>query len=223
MTATMTTPLAARSTGSQGSPVRPMATDPDSLGWLRDLAPESPAREAAAAKLHALLLRITRGEFARRAAHVPPRGRDGLDDLCVQAASDALLAVLGKLRQYRGQSRFTTWAAKFAIYEISVRLRRHAWRERRIATDGAVLDRLVDPAPEPVARLLEQEAVEQLNRAMQQQLTDRQRMIFRAAVLEDVPIDVLAERLESSRGAIYKTVHDARRKLRRAIDEMEES
>ena len=200
--------------------MRSPAMDPDSEAWVRDLDASSPTRERAAARLHALLLRIARSEGARRLLTVPPRGREELDDLCMHAANDALLGVLAKLRDFSGQSRFTTWAAKFVIYEISTRLRRHAWRQRRISTDGEVLDQMVDPAPHPLAALQGSEALAQLNRAMHEQLSERQRMVFRAAVLEEVPIDVLAGRLESTRGAIYKMVHDVRRKLRRALDDM---
>jgi RNA polymerase sigma-70 factor (ECF subfamily) len=38
-----------------------------------------------------------------------------------------------------------------------------------------------------------------------------------AVMLHDVPIDVLSERLNTARGALYKTIHDARRKLRAAF------
>lgn len=148
---------------------------------------------------------------------MPDRGWEEVDDLCHQAASDAAMAILSKLPDFRGDSRFTTWACKFAMFEISTRLRRHAWRHRKIELDERVWDRLADSAPPALTRLEQTETLHCLERAIRQDLTDRQRLVFQAAVLDEVPIDVLAERLESNRGAIYKVLHDARARLRKAV------
>jgi len=196
--------------------------DQESAGWLRDLKAEGPVHEAAVTRLRALLLRVARAVATRRNASLPDRGREEIDDLCHQAASDAAMAVLRKLPEFRGDSRFTTWACKFAMFEISTRLRRHAWRHRRIEPDERVWDRLADSAPPILTRLEHTETLECLKRAIREDLTDRQRMVFQAAVLDEVPIDVLAERLDSSRGAIYKTLHDARTRLRVAIARSED-
>jgi len=99
--------------------------------WPERLAVGHPDREEALAELHALLLAGARSEAFRRRESLPEPVRADLDDLALQAADDALVAVLGKLDTFRGDSRFTTWAYKFAIFEISTRLRRHAWRGRR--------------------------------------------------------------------------------------------
>jgi RNA polymerase sigma-70 factor (ECF subfamily) len=191
--------------------------DLESTTWVGELAADSPARDAAAARLHTVLLRVTRAESARRKATIPARGHDELDDLCVQAANDALLGILRKLPEFRGDARFTTWACKFAIYEISTRLRRHAWRQRQVTTDESIWETLPDSAPPALAVLQGRETLARLQRAVREELTDRQRQVFQAAVLEEVPIDVLAERMNSTRGAIYKILHDARTKLRRAL------
>jgi RNA polymerase sigma-70 factor (ECF subfamily) len=127
------------------------------------------------------------------------------------------MAVIAKLGDFRGEACFTTWACKFVIFEISTRLRRHAWRHRRVETDEAVWERLPDAARSALDSIQDQEILGALDRAIGQDLTGRQRLVFRAAVLDEVPIDVLAERLGSSRGAVYKTLHDARRKLRQAL------
>jgi RNA polymerase sigma-70 factor (ECF subfamily) len=209
--------LAAGIPGRHPSGMVARQVDEDSAAWVRDLAPEAPAREAAVARLHDLLLRVARAAAARRQGSLPERGREEVDDLCRQAASDAVLAILRKLGEFRGEARFTTWACKFALFEISSRLRRHAWRERRIETDERVWDTLADSVPLALAQLQHTETVEFLLRAIREELTERQRLVFQAAVLDDVPIDVLAERLASSRGAIYKILHDARGKLRRAM------
>jgi len=196
-----------------------VALDRESAEWVRGLQADGPEREQAIERLHALLLRVTRGEAARRRSTLPDRVLEDVDDLCVQAASDALMAILDKLNTYRGAARFTTWAYKFAIYETSSRLRRHAWRQERVEMDEAIWDRLPDTALPPLQRLERDQLMAALERAVREQLTERQRMIFRSVTVHDVPIDVLAERLASTRGAIYKTLHDARRKLRQALVE----
>jgi len=195
------------------------ALDRESAEWLRGLQADGPEREQATERLHALLLRVTRGEAARRRSTLPGRALDDVDDLCVQAASDALMAILDKLNTYRGAARFTTWAYKFAIYETSSRLRRHAWRQQKVEMDDTIWDRLPDTALAPPQRLERDQLMAAIERAVRERLTDRQRMIFQSVTANDVPIDVLAERLASTRGAIYKTLHDARRKLRQALIE----
>lgn len=215
----MTAPgtVAAGASGRHHLGVAIARLDEDSAAWVRDLDAAAPEREAAISRLRALLLRIARAEASRRAATLPERGRDEVDDLCHQAANDAVLTVLRKLPEFRGEARFTTWACKFAMFEISTRLRRHAWRQYRVENDARVWDTLADSGPLALVALQQSETLEFLRRAIREQLTERQRLVFQAAVLEDVPIDVLADRLGSSRGAIYKVLHDARRTLRRAV------
>ena len=196
-----------------------VAIDQESAEWLRDLQGSAAAREHATARLHELLIRVARGEASRRRGTLPGRAIEEVDDLCVQAASDALMAVLAKLDTYRGAARFTTWACKFAIFETSTRLRRHAWRQRKVELDNTIWDRLPDAAPPVLQRLENDQLIVALHRAMEDHLTERQRFIFQSVTMDDVPIDVLAERLGTSRGAIYKTLHDARAKLRRALIE----
>jgi RNA polymerase sigma-70 factor, ECF subfamily len=193
-----------------------LAVDQESAEWLRALRRDDRVRDDAIARLHALLLRVSHAEASRR--HSVLRGQpDDLEDLCVQATNDAVMAILAKLSTYRGDARFTTWACKFVIYETSSRLRRAAWRQRRVELDDTVWDRLPDAAPAAQQRLESDQVMAALHRAVDEHLTERQRLIFQSVTMEDVPIDVLAERLGTSRGAIYKTLHDARGKLRRAL------
>jgi RNA polymerase sigma-70 factor (ECF subfamily) len=191
--------------------------DRESADWVRSLKAGGDDHRAAVARLHALLLGVARGEAARRRATLPSRGIEEVDDLCVQAANDALAAVLAKLDGFRGTARFTTWASKFVILEVSSALRRHAWRHRKVELDDSVWDRLPDTAPPALQRIQNAELLAILRRAVHEQLTERQRLVFQSVTMEDVPIDVLAERLGSTRGAIYKMLHDARGKLRRAL------
>lgn len=193
--------------------------DRESAEWLGELHGNGRAREQAIARLHALLLRVARGVASRRRGTLPDRTIEDADDLCIQAVNDAVMAVLSKLDTYRGTARFTTWACKFAIVETSSRLRRHAWRQRRVELDETTWDRLSDTAPPILQRLENDQLAVALHRAIDDHLTEKQRLIFESVAMNDVPIDVLAEQLETSRGAIYKTLHDARANLRRALIE----
>ena len=191
--------------------------DPASREWIRDLRSEGSSHDRAVTRLHDFLLRVARAEATRRRARLPEEVANEIEDLCVQAASDATMAVLGKLDTFRGAARFTTWAAKFVILELSTRLRRRAWRGRAIPSDEGAWDRFADSAPSPLQGIEHGELLAALRRAVEDDLTERQRLVFRASLLDDVPLDVLAERLQSSRGAIYKVLHDARRKLRTSL------
>ena len=191
--------------------------DIESETWLRDLRSEGASRERAASRLHALLLRVAAHEAARRRTNVPDSVQGELDDLAAQAASDALMAITQKLDSFRGEARFTTWACKFAIFELSSGLRRRIWRGRAVVSDSSTEELLVDSAPNALDSMEQRELIAALTRAVETELTERQRLVFRSAAVEEVPIDVLAERLGSSRGAIYKTLHDARRRLRASL------
>jgi RNA polymerase sigma-70 factor, ECF subfamily len=191
--------------------------DPDSAAWLRDLAGTGQQQEAALARLHAMLVRIARREAARRGPGLQLAGPE-LDDLAHQAAADALLAITRKLGQFQGGSRFTTWACKFVILEVSAKVGRHFWRRPGVRMDAEDGDRLpasfgFDPAQEAEWRDL----LAALRRAVDEELTARQRRVFVALVLGGVPLDALVIELASSRNAIYKTMFDARRKLRAAL------
>jgi RNA polymerase sigma-70 factor (ECF subfamily) len=183
--------------------------DGDSETWVAALgAPAGPVRDAAVARLHALLLRAARFELRRRGAHAD------LDDLAIQAADDALVAILAKLHSYRGQSRFTTWAYKFALLEAAVKARRRAWQGREVALDDEGWSVLAVRGDGPGADAEAAELLRAVCDAIETALTPHQRAVLVAITLQDVPIDVLAERLGTTRGALYKTLHDARRKLR---------
>jgi RNA polymerase sigma-70 factor, ECF subfamily len=191
--------------------------DTDSDTWVRDLRSEGPDRERAVNRLHGFLLRVAAHEASRRRPNVPAAVHAELGDLATQAASDALMAITRKLDSFRGEARFTTWAGKFAILELSTRLRSRIWRGRPLVSDDSIGERLADSAPSALDAMERRELIAALARAMETELTEHQRLVFRSAALEEVPIDVLAERLGSSRGAIYKTLHDARRRLRASL------
>jgi RNA polymerase sigma-70 factor (ECF subfamily) len=186
-----------------------------SEAWLEALrSSEGALHEEAISDLHALLLRAARFELRRRPAALSHVRGEELEDLAIQAADDALLAVLAKLDQYRGASRFTTWVYKFALLEAGVKLRRRAWQGREIVLEPEAWAGFTAVGESAQATLERQELMRALRSAMDRVLTPHQRTIFVSLALNQVPIDVLAERLETSRGALYKTLHDARRKLR---------
>src|SRR5262249_22198837 len=138
-----------------------------------------------------------------------------LDDLAYQAAADALIAITGKLGQFRGESRFTTWAYKFVIFEVSAKIGRHFWRHAAVPLDAENWDRLPDRFGFDPAREAEwRDLLGALHRAVDEQLTAHQRMVFVAIVLNNVPLDTLVIELGSNRNATYKALFDARRKLR---------
>jgi RNA polymerase sigma-70 factor, ECF subfamily len=196
-----------------------MALDAESRRWLASLRAGGQVREEAIARLHGLLLRAARFEAARRRASVPYRDRDELEDIAMQSADDALVAVLAKLDQFRGQSRFTTWAYKFALLEAAVKLRRRPWQGRELPVEPDRWPQPSDARASPETRAEQGELLAALGRAIEAELTPHQREVLVAVSLHDVPIDVLAERLGTTRGALYKTIHDARRKLRQALAE----
>jgi RNA polymerase sigma-70 factor (ECF subfamily) len=189
--------------------------DRESAEWLAALGGGAlHRRDAALARLRELLLRAARAEAARRSAALGVAGSE-LEDVAQQAADDALLAILAKLGEFRGDSRFTTWAYKFAVLEVAGKLTRHAWRRTapsRLEEDWELLPDRFGFGPAEAAEWGELFAL--LRLAVDQDLTPRQRRIFVAVVLQGVPLDVLVEELGSSRNAIYKSLFDARRKLR---------
>lgn len=191
--------------------------DEESRTWLARLAPGARERESAVADLHGLLLKAARFTLVRKGSMVQDR-RERLDDLAVEAADDAVLAVLAHLDDYRGESRFTTWAWKFAVLHAAVAVRRRAWAAREVpAEDDAWAAFSLDGAARdgsPHAALEGRELLTALKRGIETELTPHQRSVFVALALNEVPIDVLAQRLETTRGALYKTLHDARRRLR---------
>jgi RNA polymerase sigma-70 factor (ECF subfamily) len=181
------------------------------------LRSSGPPREQAVADLHSLLLRAARFELGRRRAALSHVRGEELEDLAIQAADDALVAILAKLDQYRGASRFTTWAYKFALLEAGVKVRRRAWQGREVVLASEAWDGFIDQQISAHHRLEQGEILEQVAEAINETLTPHQRDVFVALALNEVPIDVLAERLSTTRGSLYKTLHDARVKLRRVL------
>jgi len=199
--------------------VVPPSLDEESREWLAQLRAGGAVRDEAVARLHALLLRAARFEVARRRAALPHLRGDDFDDLANQAADDALVSVLARLDDFRGASRFTTWVYKFALLEAAVKLRRRSWQGREVPLEPEAWSLLSSAAQGPEGELEQSELLAALRHAIEEELTPHQRRVLVALALNEVPIDVLAERLSTTRGALYKTLHDARRRLRARLEE----
>jgi RNA polymerase sigma-70 factor, ECF subfamily len=192
------------------------AFDVESRAWLDALRARGREGRDASERLHALLLSAARFQLRRRATSYQLRG-ETLDELATEAADDALIAILAHLDDFRGASRFTTWAYKFAILHASVSLRKRMWKGRELPVEAEGWRALALSVAGPDERLEQLELLGELKIAVETTLTKRQRDVFVAVALNDVPIDVVAANYRTTRGAIYKSLHDARRKLRAAV------
>ena len=191
--------------------------DEESSSWLRRLAATGAARQAAERELHVRLVRIALAEVRRRSASTPVTGPE-LTDVAHQAAGDAMVAILAKIDDFRGESRFITWAYRFVILEVSSKLGRHYWRNPPVALDAGQWERLPDRFGIDPARHAEAAGtLAEVRRVVGQELTAHQRRVFVAIVVDGIPLDALAEKLGLERNAVYKVIFDARRKIRRAL------
>jgi RNA polymerase sigma-70 factor (ECF subfamily) len=201
------------SVGSSGAGSRSL--DSETVEWLASL--RGARRDEAIGRLHDLLLRAARSEIRRRNSGGQITGPE-VDDLAHQAAADAVLLITDRIDEFRGESRFTTWAYKFVVFEVSTKLGRHFWTLSRAPSGAVEWDRLPDrlgTRPADAAEL--QDLIAAVRSAAETCLTQRQREVFIAIVVEGIPLDALATRLGSTRNAIYKVMFDARQKLRREL------
>jgi RNA polymerase sigma-70 factor (ECF subfamily) len=197
--------------------VSALAAAPGLEDWHLDLHAHGARREEAVARLHALLLRAARFEVFRRRDSLPQLSAVELEELAQDAADDAAVSVLRRLDDFRAESSFRTWAYKFALLEASVKVRRLAWRDREVTLEPEHWESLVHAGAGPDDDAESVELLDAVRDGIRTALTPRQRQVLVATVLEGVPIDVLAERLDSNRNALYKMLHDARRRLREYV------
>jgi RNA polymerase sigma-70 factor, ECF subfamily len=185
-------------------------TDPEN--WLLELSMDGPRRDAALRRLHALLVRASRHQVRRMQGMLPGAGPEQLEELSHQAADEAMVVLLAKLSTFQGRSRFTTWAYKFAILQAATEVRSQAWRSRQVVLDDSDVTVDLGPSVEDYAEAAD--LARAAGRAIDEALTPHQRRIMLALLVDEVPIDVLAERLGTNRNALYKTLHDARVRVR---------
>jgi len=186
--------------------------DPAEDDWLKLLSTPGPGHHEALQRLHDLLLRAARQQVSRMQPILGTIGRVRQDDIINQAADEAMVSLLGKLSTFEGRSRFSTWAYKFGVLQAAVEVNRSMWRHRDVPLDDVIEPLAAGASPEQFSEAADFSAA--VRSAITHTLTDHQRRVVLALLVDDVPIDVLAERLGTSRNALYKTLHDARKRLR---------
>ncbi len=195
----------------------PAALDDVSTAWVAGLRASGRPHDECVSALHLVLLKVARHEVARRARNLRVLGPE-LEDIAQQATDDALMAIRSKVSGFRGDSRFTTWAYRFVMFEVSTKMGRHFWREHRATLDDEAWEKMPDlQARSPDQHTVQHELFVALRHAIDQDLTDLQRRVFVAIALNEVPMDAFARELGASRNAVYKTLFDARRKLRASL------
>jgi RNA polymerase sigma-70 factor (ECF subfamily) len=187
--------------------------------WLAALRA---GEQAALAELRTYLLRASLFTLKKARHHVGHLGPGSLDQLAEDCAQESLTALLQRLDAFRGESRFTTWAYSFAVNIALVAARRERWASVSLDAilDGAETPSAAgeQPAPaDPEKRALQAEALAALREAIERDLTPKQQQLLRAVVFEEVPLDEIVRHWGSNRNALYKLLHDARRKLKRQL------
>jgi len=195
-------------------------TDED---WLTDLAADGAQREGALSDLRAYLQRGLYASLRASRSDLASRDADDVRQITEDFTQESLLKILDKLSTYRGESRFTSWAMKVAVRTAISQLRKAAYRDLSLddlEARGAPL-RLPpqasvhsQQAPDPQREAERREVLAVLNDAIETELSDRQRTTLRATAFDGVPIEVMADLMGSNRNALYKMMHDARRRLR---------
>jgi RNA polymerase sigma-70 factor (ECF subfamily) len=193
---------------------RARMTERTNQKWLADL--RGPRREEALADLRHILLK---GLGFAMASYDNVRD-DDLEDF-VQAA---LLRILDKLDTFRGESRFTTWAQKIAVRVALSELRRKRWQDVSLdeLTVGAMGTEIVprfmaDPAAGPEKQAMQTALLEQLERVIAEELSDKQRRALVAVYFHGMPLEETARQMGTNRNALYKLLHDARERLKERL------
>jgi len=191
----------------------PAAVEP--VEWVRALSSSGVDRDRALKQLHLLMLRAARHQVTRMRTALPDPSPAAVEVLVNSAADEAMTALLSKLHTFEGRSRFTTWAFKFAVLQVASDVRRLQWQHREVELRDLDLESIPSADHDgPQQRAEANDLANALARSMATVLTPHQRRVAIALLVDGVPIDVLAERLGTSRGALYKTVHDVRGRLR---------
>jgi RNA polymerase sigma-70 factor, ECF subfamily len=192
--------------------------------WLHDLAAGGDKQEAAITDLRNLLLRATLYFFNRNLGDFSNLTRDKILQIAEDCAQDALIAVLNHLSDFRGDSKFTTWVYKFAINIALMTARREFWKGKSLedvsSLDGSMhLDGSGDQSSllTPDQSVLQEETIHTLHAVIEQELTEKQRQVLILIVFNEVPMDEVVQQLGINRNAIYKILHDARRKLKSSL------
>ena len=196
--------------------------DRSNEAWLRDLTASGEAQAAAIGDLRSLLLRAALYTLNRTPVHGAEISRLQVEQIAEECAQESLLAILDRLPEFRSESKFTTWAYKFAVNIALTAARRERWST--VSLDGLLAETEgssaidIDWSARPPDQAAQHAEVWALLRDAMDRLTPRQRQVLRALVFEEVPLDEVARYLGSNRNAVYKLVHDARRKLKVCLE-----
>ena len=151
--------------------------------------------------------------------------RDDILQLAEDCAQEALIAIMNHLSDFRGDSKFTTWAYKFAINIALMTARRERWRgvsldQLSSSEDGRFLERVrADKSRGPTLdqSVMQEEVRQIIQQVIARDLTDKQRRVLMMMVFNEVPMDEVVRELGTNRNAVYKLLHDARRKLKSGL------
>ena len=183
--------------------------------WVLALTTPGTEQTLAMQQLHHLMIRAAAHQVWRMRAALPDPSPVTVNVIVNQAADEAMTALLAKLHTFEGRSRFTTWAFKFAILQAATEVRRLQWQHGEVELRDLDLADAHAPAHDSPEHHAEgSDLARAAADAMRTVLTPHQRRIAIALLVDGIPIDVLAQRLGTSRGALYKTVHDVRVRLR---------
>jgi RNA polymerase sigma-70 factor (ECF subfamily) len=196
--------------------------------WLADLTGPPDVQEQA---LQALNVRLQRGIYfylSRERSDLSHFSAQEITRMSEDLAQDAVLRVLENLDSFRGDSRFTTWATKIAVRVAISDLRRARYKDFRLddvtaddellpaVSSSASVTQSANPTPENAAE--RQDVMDKINAALHAALTERQYEALDAVAVKGIPLEVVAENMGTNRNALYKLVHDARRKLRSHLE-----
>ncbi|WBQ08395.1 RNA polymerase sigma factor [Kribbella sp. CA-293567] len=191
----------------------------DNAMWVRGLTAGGAEYEETVARLYRVLVKIAYSDAKRKGSRLHLSGPE-LDDIAHQAAADATVTICRKVTTFRGDCRFTTWAYRFVTFDVSSKVNRHFWQRGAVSIDENDWALLAsDLAEAPEARAESRDLIEAVKRVIRDDLTDRQQRTFDAVAVRGLPIREVAEDLGSNPNAVYKTMFDARRKLRQALIE----
>lgn len=193
--------------------------------WLAELrADGTPEQAEAIEDLRLYLLRAVLYFFSSNPGDLRGLARPEIEQIAQDLAQDALLTILKNLDDFRGESKFTTWAYRFAINMSLVEARRQRWK-------NVSLDRIIEnselpdfqfedkDSPDPDRAAQQQEIWNQVRDVIENELTERQRALLTAIIFDDVPVDLVTREFNMNRNAVYKMVHDARVKLKKRLEE----
>lgn len=193
--------------------------------WLDELREGGALQEQAVADLQGLLLRAVLYTFHRHAGELHSLARDDVLRLAEDCAQDALIAIMKQLSEFRGESKFTTWAYKFAVNTALMAARRERWRgvslDQLASEDSFLFERSrLDKAPGPTLdqSVMQNEVCRIIQQVIERDLTEKQRHVLTLIVFHEVPMDEVVRELKTNRNAVYKLLHDARRKLKNQLE-----